>query len=72
MIFLGPKIIKGSSKKLLFYRVFQFFTLTQVKIGQIYYFREIINLPRINLKSFYCNFSNYDLPFDFSNFIHMF
>jgi len=57
MIFLGPKIIKGSHKKLLsyyFYRFFQFFTLVQVGTGQIYYFREFINLPSINLKNFYC------------------
>jgi len=57
MIFLEPKIIKGSPEKiiiLLFYWVFQFFTLAQVGTGQIYYFREFINLPRINLKSFYC------------------
>jgi len=39
---------------LLFYRVFQFFTLSQVGTGQIYYFKKFINLPRINLKSFYC------------------
>ena len=59
MIFLGPKIIKGSPEKLLSYyfiQVFQFFTLAQVGTGQIYYFREFINLPSINLKSFYCMF----------------
>ena len=29
-------------------------TLAQVGTGQIYYFREFINLSSINLKSFYC------------------
>jgi hypothetical protein len=28
--------------------------LAQVGTGQIYYFREFINLPSIKLKSFYC------------------
>jgi len=54
--FLETKNYKGISRKiiiLLFYQVFQFFTLVQVGIGQIYYFREFINLSSINLKSFY-------------------
>jgi len=57
--FIGTENYKGISQKiiiLLFYRVFQFFTLAQVGTGKIYYFREFINLPRINLKSFYCIF----------------
>lgn len=55
--FLGTENYKGISRKiiiLLFYRVFQVFTLAQVGTGQIYYFREFINLTSINLKSFYC------------------
>ena len=55
--FLWTENYKGISGKiiiLLFYRVFQFFTLAQVGTRQTYYFREFINLPSINLKSFYC------------------
>ena len=66
MIFLGSKIIKGSPEKiiiLLFYRVFQFFTLAQVGTGQIYYFREFINLPSIKLKSFYYMYNQMHLIF---------
>jgi len=62
MIFLGPKIIKGSPEKLLSYyfiEFFNFFTLVQVGTGQIYYFIEFINLPSINLKSFYCSVFRY-------------
>jgi len=53
--FLGTENYKGISRKiiiLLFYRVCQFFTLAQVGTEQIYYFKEFINLPSINLKSF--------------------
>ena len=66
MIFLGTENYKGISRKiiiLLFYRVFQFFTLAQVGTGQIYYFREFINLPSINLKSFYCTIQHLKFVF---------
>jgi len=69
MIFLGPKIIKGSPEKLLSYYFIEFFNfflrksyyfieffnfLHWPKSGsdKINYFREFINLPSINLKSF--------------------
>ena len=53
---MGPKIIKGSPKKLLYYYFIDFFsfffTLAHVGTGQIYCFKKFINLPSINLKSF--------------------
>lgn len=57
MIFLGPKIIKGSHEKLLSYYFIEFFNFLhwpKSGLDKIYYFREFINLLSINLKSFYC------------------
>jgi len=57
MIFLGPKIIKGSPEKLLSYYFIEFFNfLHWPKLGpNKFIILESINLPSINLNSFYCS-----------------